>query len=65
MLELNGKPDEIYPITLEYVNESDQTKKQITDKVREFYFKNEDICDRNMKNLSNVITYKYLIIDLN
>jgi hypothetical protein len=60
--ELNDKSETIYPITLEYPNESDKKKKEITDKVREFYFNNEKICDKNLKNLSNVSLCLIMII---
>jgi hypothetical protein len=52
--ELNENVEKLFPITLEYVNESEEEQKEITQKIREFYFKNEKICEATKQNLSNV-----------
>lgn len=52
--ELNQKWEELFPITLEYINEPQTKKKVITEKVREFYLNNENLCEKTMRNLSNV-----------
>jgi len=52
--ELNENWEKVFPLTLEYVHESESRKKEISAKVREFYFDNQPISEANMKNLSNV-----------
>lgn len=52
--KLNSKWKEVFPITLEYVNEPAEIQSEISKRVREFYFSNNPITADNPKNLSNV-----------
>jgi len=58
---LNSKWKEVFPITLEYVNESPELQSKISKKVRKFYFDNQPISADNPKNLSNAYSDKTFI----
>ncbi|ODN06368.1 Venom carboxylesterase-6 [Orchesella cincta] len=58
---LNTKWEEVFPITLEYVNEPPELQSRISKKVREFYFDNLPINADNPKNLSNAYSDKTFI----
>jgi len=63
--ELNQNWAELFPFTLEYPFESEATKSEITHKVRDFYLKNQPICEQNLKNLSNVKRFYLLTVVVN
>ncbi|CAL8096627.1 unnamed protein product [Orchesella dallaii] len=58
---LNLKWEEVFPITLEYVNEPPELQSKISEKVRKFYFDNQPINVDNPKNLSNAYSDKTFI----
>lgn len=52
--KLNEDWQNVFPVTLEYVNEKGEQQAEISKRVREFYFGNEPINPSNPRNLSNV-----------
>lgn len=54
LARLNSKWEQVFPMTLEYVNEPAELQSEISKAIREFYFDNSPISEDNPKNLSNV-----------
>jgi len=59
--KLNTEWENVFPLTLEYVNEPPELQKKISKKVRKFYFDNKPITLDNPKNLSNAYSDKTFI----